>query len=116
MSIQRLQNLPSRPIERNGVRHRPQAVKVILSVLARGEPASEIHVRLVRILLLVQSIWRCMPDIHDRALDGLSSPEVRDSAMHPRPIARLVDLIGDDACAHSKLGRVVAVEGPEDGS
>jgi hypothetical protein len=114
MPVQRLQYDASRAVIRNRVRHRSQAVEVVLPVLARRERASKVHFRLIRVLLLIQSIRRRVPHIDNCALDRLARQEIRNDAVHPRPVALLIDLVGHDAAAHGQLGRVVPVKRSED--
>ena len=90
MSFQRFQHLARRSIKWDRIRYWPQTVEVVFAVCARGESSPEVHVRLVRILLFIQSIGRRMPDIYDRALNRLSSLEICDRAVHPRAIALII--------------------------
>ena len=114
MSIQRLQYLPRRPVIRNRIRHRSQAIKIILPITPRSKSPSKIHLRLRLILLLIQPIRRRMPDVQHSALNGLPRAEIRDSAVHPRPIARVFEAL-DDGVAHGFLRGILAPEGAEDG-
>lgn len=100
MPVKRLQYFASWSIVRDRVRYGPQAVKVVLAVLPGYKRAPEVHLGLFGVLLLVQSIWCCMPDVHDCTFNRLPCSEVCDYAMHPRPVSLLIDLIGDYACAH----------------
>ena len=57
------------------------------SVRIRGEASAQVHVLLGRILVLVQSHRRCLPDIDHRACHGLSGP-VAHRAAHLQRKAR----------------------------
>jgi hypothetical protein len=56
-----------------------------------------------------------MPDIQHRTFHRVSRPEIRDGAMHPSPVACILEA-GDDGVAHGFLRRILAPEGAEDGS
>ena len=116
VSIQRLQHLPRGAVEGDGIRHGPQAIKIVFPIFSCCEPAPEVHIRLRLILLLVQPVRRRVPHIDHRALDRLSSEEISDSAVHPRAVAfPLLDATVHDAIPHGFLGGVLSVEGTEDG-
>lgn len=110
MSIQRLQHFTRWPIERNRVRHRSETVEVVPALLACCKPASQVHVWLIWILLLIQSIGSRVPNIDDSAFDGFASLEIRDCAVHPCTISLFLDA-RHNAASHLHLRSIVAVEG-----
>lgn len=114
MSVQRLQNLARRTIERNGIRHGSEAVEIVLSVLAGCKGASEVHLRLVGVLLLVQSVRRRVPYVDHRAFDWLAGLEVGHCAVHPCAVPFFL-LVLHDVASHLQLRCVVPVEGAQDG-
>jgi len=68
MSVQQLQKFTRWSVVWNRVRCWSQAVKAVLSVLICVELAAQIGLGLFLILLLVQAICRCFPDVN-RGLD-----------------------------------------------
>lgn len=110
MPVKSLQDLARWPVKGNGVRHRPETVEIVLSVLASGESSSQVHVWLVWILLLVQSVGCCVPDIDDCTLHRLACLEVCNCAVHPCAVAILLDAM-HNAASHFHLGGILSVEG-----
>lgn len=82
LSIQQLQDLASRPIVRDGIRRRLEAVERILPLLVRGDAAAQVAVVLVRVLLLVEPVGGGLPGVDDDAGDGRRGERVDDLAVH----------------------------------
>ncbi len=73
VSIQQFQQNTSRPIGRQRVRSRFQAVEVVLSILVGLELSTQVVVRLVVwVLEIVFSVRRCLPDIDYSTWNSLS--------------------------------------------
>ena len=73
------------------------------------ESATQVHVWLVGILLLVQAVGRSVPDVNLNVLDGLAGGVVCDCAVHVRHVAALVFV--DDGVSEGSLGSTVTPEG-----
>jgi hypothetical protein len=114
MSVQCLQYLSCRPVEWDRIRHRSQAVEIILPILTRREASTQIHLRLIGVLLLIQPVGRRMPHIDNRTLDRLARAVVSNGTVHPRAIT-LALAARDDTGAHVQLRRIVPVERAQDG-
>ena len=114
VAVEQLEQLAGRAVIRDGVARRPQAVQRVFAVGAGVEAAAQVHVRLLRVLLLVQTVRGRVPDVEFGALDGLAADEVGDRAEHVRVIG-VVEVVEDDRVAHVALGGVFAPEGAEDG-
>ena len=89
-----------------------QAVEIVVPRSISVEPAAQVHVRLVGILLLVQAVGSCVPDVDFDVLDGLAGGIVSDCAVHVRHVAALVFV--DDGVSEGSLGGAVAPEGAKD--
>src|SRR5687768_3884274 len=98
----------------NGVWHWSQAVQAVVSILIRRHQSTQVEVRLLRILLLVQTIRRALPDIDLCASNRLASSGIGDLAMHPHNLAVRRHSL-DDAGVVGSGRNVFAVEGTENG-
>lgn len=115
MTVQQLQKLPRRPIPRQRIRRRLQAVVVIVALRIRLELSAQVVGALVvGVLEVVLSIRRRLPDV-DRGIDnGLLGIEVDDFAVHERDLA--VVLVLHDLVAQLAPGGVGGPEWAEDGA
>src|SRR6266568_839199 len=110
MTPKRSEQLPHRPVVWDGVGDGLDAHKAVASLAVRTELAAQIHVGLLRVLLLVQSVLIGLPDIEQRTRNGGSI-----GGEHPpRHDGWLAPAILADAGPHGQLRSSFAVEGAED--
>jgi hypothetical protein len=100
-------------IIRNGIRRGPQAVKVISSLVIRLKLSAQVKLNLLRILLLIQTIRRRLPDLYICADEGLLRLKVDDLAVHKGHFTTVLGLSDDDVGAVLAVGRVGAEEGAQ---
>lgn len=111
MPIHQLQQLARRPIIRDGIRRRPQTIKVIPPLLISLELAPQVKLHLVGILLLVQPIRRGLPHFNRGTCKRLLRRKVHHTAVHEGHLA-VGGLGDDDVGAVLAVGRVGAEERP----
>lgn len=114
MSIQQIQQFPSRPIIRHRIRSRSQAIEGVLPLRIRLELPSQVEVALRIILLLIQPISTRLPYIDPRIRHRFLGDGISDLAMHVGQLAVVghgrhdVGVVVEDRV-------VVAEEGAQDG-
>lgn len=113
VSVQQLQHLPGRAVVRNWIRRRPQAVQAVPTLFVRREPAPQVAVLLIRVLLLVQPVGTILPHVDHHTRDALAGHGVDAPAMHVGHLP-----VGghglDDGGAIRIVRRVLAEEWAED--
>ena len=112
MSVQQLQQLSSRSVVRDGIAGGTQAVEVIVAGGVCVKAATKVHVWLLRVLLFVQAIRRCVPDIDLDVGDGFAGGVVCDCAVHVCHVAALIFV--DDGVSEGAFGGTLAPERAED--
>lgn len=78
----------------NRIRRRPQTIPIVTTLLIRLKLPSQVMLDLVRILLLVQPVRRCLPHLHSSAHKRLLGDEVHHPAVHEDHLSAL-DVIDD---------------------
>ena len=111
MSVQQLQNLASRSIEWDRIWRGSQTIERVLALLVCLELATKVLITLIVILLLIQAVRRCLPDVDHNTCQRLLGCGVHDCAMHECDFSVLRRVESDRATILSQ--RVV---GSEEGS
>ena len=71
MPVLHPEELPHRPVGRDGIADRFQGVELVPPVAARLELPAQVHARLRGVLDVVEAVLRRLPDVEERARDRL---------------------------------------------
>lgn len=102
-------------IIRNGIRRRTQTIEIIFPLRIRLELSTQIKLNLLRILLLIQTIRRRLPDLNVCADQRLLRLEINNLTVHKDHLAAVLGLSDDNIGAVLAVGSISAEEGAQNG-
>lgn len=113
MTVQQTQELPGRAVIWYGIRNGSQTIKPVVPILISCEVPSEVKLRLLRVLLLIQPIRRTLPDVYLDSRNRCTSGRVSDNSVHVHHLT-VIRLLEDDVTVIGSWRGIMTEEGTKD--